>query len=178
MKMEQLKKFNIQDIKDGASLVWYDQDANRIGIVQYVAGPDKAAEVVVMDDSGYLQMEDRDYFRIEPVAKLEGKPVYPGDKFWLKYEGEVYPVSVKGFKNTTLQVEEDIPYLTYVKISKTPLESSIKDCTWTKPKQKREGWINIYSAYPGLGGPYETKEEADHAADVNRIDCVKISWEE
>ena len=45
-----------------------------------------------------------------------------------------------------------------------------------KPKRvKKEGWLNLYSAYPAI---HATKEEADFHAESTRKACVRIEWEE
>ena len=45
-----------------------------------------------------------------------------------------------------------------------------------KPKRvKKEGWLNLYSAYPAI---HTTKEEADFHAESTRKACVRIEWEE
>lgn len=61
-------------------------------------------------------------------------------------------------------------------------EQSARDL-FMAPVQK-EGWINIYSNVVHLStianiyGPYETEELAHRFADKDRVDCIKITWEE
>jgi hypothetical protein len=42
---------------------------------------------------------------------------------------------------------------------------------------KKEGWVNIYNRFD-IAGAYKTKEDADIAAERNRIACIRIEWEE
>ena len=49
--------------------------------------------------------------------------------------------------------------------------------------EKKEGWVNVYKGIDGITfskHPYPSKEEAIKSAGImsNRIDTVKISWEE
>lgn len=46
---------------------------------------------------------------------------------------------------------------------------------------KREGWINLYNRGASYLPPYyvyQTKQEADDGAVVDRIACVRVEWEE
>ena len=52
--------------------------------------------------------------------------------------------------------------------------------TYRKKPVKKEGWVNIYKGIQSkyTDGINASKAEADGNACANRIDCVKIEWEE
>ena len=55
------------------------------------------------------------------------------------------------------------------------------DLEWRIKPTKKKGWINIYSAYPGVEYQFNnTKEDADMRAgnNSNRSACIEIEYEE
>ena len=48
-----------------------------------------------------------------------------------------------------------------------------RDLIEVKPRIKYDMWVNVYE--DGLGGKYETKQEADEKSTHGRIACVKIT---
>ena len=48
-------------------------------------------------------------------------------------------------------------------------------------KTKREGWVNVYGTFgcvTAVGDAWPTKEAAYRQSGSNRVDCVRIEWEE
>lgn len=180
MNVELLKKFNKADIEAGATLVRYSSENQYLGEFKYVAGPDKAGEVAILDESGFLWVDDGDNLLIKPVFELDGKPVYPGNTFWLSWDSVIYQVRIESFRNTSISIDTPIAFSIRQRISKVPDAELLKACSWKRPKQKKEAWINIYGWESGsIGGPYASKEIADQKASLDcRVDCVKITWEE
>jgi hypothetical protein len=41
---------------------------------------------------------------------------------------------------------------------------------------KKEAWLNVYSEY--IVTAFPTKEDAELCAEVDRVACIKIDWEE
>lgn len=105
---------------------------------------------------------------------VEGRPVYRGDVLWWTTQGRwITARAYENMQNPGVKddndCESDVAWLT--------------NLTWTPPKVKREGWVNIYPKdWGGIASVgslvNETREDADVQADDNRIACVRIEWEE
>ena len=178
-----LRRFNLEDIKAGATLIESSDGRNYLGTVKYLAGPDTADDIAFEDEAGYLRIKDVAYFYIKPVGYLDGKPVYPGDNLWFSFKSKSYLAVVKYFQGTALKlehIEENCSIDALIDISYTPFVDFLKNCSWEKPKAKKEGWINLYKEDATCYCPafHLTRETADKKADIGRLACVKIEWEE
>jgi hypothetical protein len=102
-----------------------------------------------------------------PICEVEGRKVFEGDRLW-SYE----LVDWIDARRSTTQPG-------YLVIG----NSNLHPCafSWSKPKEKKSGWINIYpigkNGYSG-GEIYPTKDIANARADKDRMDCVEVHWEE
>lgn len=125
-------------------------------------------ETVDCVESGKFAMLEANLLRMVPLCWVEGKPVYKGDVLWHtigKYFVTVEnPIDAKAFR-----CEKGTFGYQYL--------------TWTPPKVKRDGWVNIYwtatDAYCArTSGVYPSESEATANAQCGRIACVRIEWEE
>lgn len=91
--------------------------------------------------------------------------MYPGDEMYHKVQ-EAW-VKVVDFTDTGVFVYES---------SGDKNTTVRRNLTWTKPKTKREGWINVYQnqSYDAI---HHIKEDADRSATRARMDCVRVEYE-
>lgn len=173
-----LPPFDLEKAKAG-ELLTTPNGALFVGkpIWKYAAGPDKAGNIIVekLEDGKFAQKAPENCFRMVPLCWIENLPVYKGDvlyrtelmKFvtaesiYMDCDGDEYLCFKEG-GNVWFQG----PYNTNVKLS------------WNKPKQKREGWINIYSGKGVSSYIHISKEEALRYAESDLIDTIKIEWYE
>lgn len=113
---------------------------------------------------------------MEPLEWVDGKPVYKGDT--------LYQTLTTQFGEPRKIVGKRGSFLLYLYDGVHTRTCSAKDLTWARPKQKREGWINIYHSMTqnraaNTSHAFKTREEADKF-DMNeaRIACVHVTWEE
>lgn len=124
------------------------------------------------------------WLRMAPLCWVEGKPVYKGEKMWRKDGQWTYAHEIVG---KTQQEDDGLGVLLQVTEQGTTWSENL---TWTPPKVRREGWVNIVGR---KGGSRETSDRiirnadifddeakakswAGHCGDV--IACVRIEWEE
>jgi len=150
-----LRQFDLEAAKRGERLQTKYGDER-----EFVGGHSADGTVCVAGKSGQYYLEHPSELRISPLAWVEGRPVYRGDTVYTT-EGRAVVVSN-----------------TYREYAVTDGQWVVECCsaTWTKPKQKREGWVNIYPHSDAFY--YDTKEEADKLASDYRIACCHIEWEE
>lgn len=142
------------------------------GKVVYIDGPDAAGNYAVRID-GHFAVGSSERLRMAPLCWVEGRPVYKGDVLYMTvgvYAGKPFvPHQFNGgmLINLAARHHYRAEYL-----------------TWTPPKVKREGWVNIYkldsaNAWLAITSVvYKTQEFADKCAQNNRVGCVHIEWEE
>jgi len=171
-----LRSFDLDTAKAGDLLT----DSHGKCLWSYVAGPDKKKEYVLMIEAGTRKGEfaypcPADVLRMQPLCWCEGKPVYKGDHLWQWYgnNGE----KLEGIASHTHKINATT-YLEFTNGNNWATDGSISHLTWTKPKAKKSGWMNIYSDDKRRGSVYSTKEEADRIGASNRTDCVEVHWEE
>lgn len=153
-----LRAFDEERAKAGEAICF----AGSRKVVLYIAGPDKAANIVC-DVDGYL----RDYFhtalRLAPLCWVEGKPVYKGDVLWHIHHGRV---TVTGLGETT-SVGSFEPCVTVAeKIIGLPW---IRALTWSQPQPAAPSEYNRLAKIiqegrdardSGEGNPYELSVES------------------
>lgn len=111
---------------------------------------------------------------MEPLAIIEGKPIYKGD--------EVYNIDspcnspfivekVSSHKDRLMIYNENVSY-----------EIDITNLTLIKPKLEKKGWVNIYGKGRICTGReiYPTKEDAlnNSAQGPTLVDTIEITWKE
>lgn len=148
-----LRPFDLEAAKAGHEITNENGDA-RI----YVDGPDYMGQVCVKGCQGGLYIDPVGSLFMSPLCWVEGKPVYKGDVLYSK---------ITSFRYEADGSENDEFF------------------TWTKPTVKRDGWVNVYQQSSLIGSRrstgseiYESKADADLGAGRDRIDCVRIEWEE
>ena len=147
------------------------------GDVAYIAGPNHLESIVVQWPDGRFSITTISNLSMKPLCWVEGKPVYKGDLLWWK----PHPASP-----CIAEKIMDSGFLAYRSSNNEPCGVVHPGgLTWTKPKVKREGWVNICppnysreSASCGCGSIYISKEIADEYRTIDRIACVRIEWEE
>lgn len=166
-----LKPFDLEAAKRGEKVL-----DNFNFLVEFVAEGGSDGEHCWRRNSNNLFVATSEEFSMAPLAWVEGKPVYKGDKPYA-FEG-LY----KG-KQVTIEGEYSENALA-VKSQFSNANVLIDNLTWNLPKVKKEAWINLYKADECSGISYFTshafvsKEKADNQADSNRIACIRIEWEE
>jgi hypothetical protein len=111
--------------------------------------------------------------KIEPLTWLEDRPVYAGDTLRHIYTdiiGQVVSVH-------TMCLTENLK-MSYGSSAFT--HNMTWDLEIPKRKVTYERWANIYPStkHVGFSNMHDTKHQADANADHDRIDCVKVIWEE
>lgn len=161
-----LRPFDLEAAKAGHEITNENGDA-RI----YVDGPDYMGQVCVKGCQGGLYIDPVGSLFMSPLCWVEGKPVYKGDGplYWkgapnCKHGFSLTEVSADGWAHTD------------------PLGCvHIDGITWSPPKVKRDGWVNVYHSCDSaamLSDAWPTKEECDKLQRTGRIACVRIEWEE
>lgn len=155
-----LRPFDLEAVKHGEKICNSEGDE----LWDYVAGPDAHGILCVEVKSAKSLLcnsgTSSRYFRIAPLAWVEGKPVYRGDTVYTK-EGRAVVVKEMYHDHALTDGEWVV---------------SCEYATWQKPKTKREGWMNLYES--GENYVYPTKLRADSQATFARIGCIRIEWEE
>lgn len=172
------EKFKMEHKKDYSLLRPFDLEAAKRGEkictdeledVQYVAGPDEYTNVVVKTGPYFILQKHR--LRMTPIAWVEGRPIYNGDVLYCLSNYANWADIERGyeFKVSKKAENEDALFDGEWWLAFT-------DLTWTKPKQKREGWMNCYPSRENC--VYPSKEMADKYAASHRTECIRIEWEE
>ena len=172
MDYDLLKPFNLEDALNGAELLSRDRETRAKEPLKLAAvcGPD--GDYCVRDAAGNLYTARGSLLGMAPLAWVEDKPVYKGDVLYSK----ISPHYGKAAEYHDGWLVLNTGSITY--------RSQVAAFTWTKPKRKREGWINIFpsliidDAIAYSSAVYSTSEEADENASPTRIDCIKITWME
>ncbi len=167
MNYELLRPFDLEAAKAGAKIT-------DMGMIEHTfaaeAGPD--GDMAVRDPEGDIFVMRLSEARMVPLAWIEGKPVYPRDVLYRNTP------SLLGARTVVSGTAEGIA-------DHLGNWNGIAHLTWTPPKVKKEGWINLYSK-PGSslgwvlsgGAVYDKKDRADRVSLSGRIACVRIEWEE
>lgn len=168
-----LRPFDLESAKTCGSLIDLDDDE-----CKFIAGPHPVTGEVVVEFAGACGFKTcrAHEIRMAPLAWVEGKPVYKGDvlysSFFARHPSDKDNITGKfivggfGDDGQFFRAED--------KHFRTKLES----CTWTQPKVKREGWLNLYHGWEVGTRVRPTREMADAVATANRIACIHIEWEE
>lgn len=169
-----LRPFDLEAAKAGELLC--DIDGN--DKYKFAAGPDSNGKIVTIfeKDGAFVcpPPHSPSVFRMAPLAWVEGKPVYKGDVLWYKFgKRDVWQ------KVVARDRADEVNWMT----CEDGIHRKVACMTWTYPKVKREGWINIYpNEITGISATtsdaYITREYADSGAFPGRIDCICIEWEE
>ena len=127
-----------------------------------VALADGKVNGYVEDGRFYGEFESWNDLLMAPLCQVEGRDVYPGDVLY----HESGAVTVFGMLGCCLEV--------MYAGGECGLRSP-ENLTWTKPKTKRVGWINVY---PNRGDVmHSTEEEANQCAHEGRLACVWVEYE-
>lgn len=167
--ISKLRPFNPGAAQKGEP-VCYDHGRDTI---KYLSGPDHTGRIAYQGPDNRIYVGPADEFRMAPLCWVDGKPVYKGDVLYSTgCFGGPHRIDEIRNGNGAWMVCSDPGEDGYL---------SIEGLTWTPPKVKREGWVNIYSAGGHERAPsalHKDKATADHEATEGRIACVRIEWEE
>jgi hypothetical protein len=164
-----LRTFDLEAAKRGEAICYDHCGESRI---KYLAGPDAKEHIAYEAPDGLLYASRSSNFRMAPLAWVEGKPVYPGDVLYCPNLHEKYS------KHAVSHVENDRIY------GADGLWVTAGHLTWTAPKVKREGWVNVYrqkgslSTVASISDAHETEQDANDAQRKERIACIRIEWDE
>ena len=103
---------------------------------------------------------------------MEDKPVYKGDTLYRVSPNEIQELIIKDKSNSS-----NIDWLQFTNGDSEFANNCRQNLSWTKPKQKKQGWINVYP-YNGGASWWSSKEEADEYCASNRLTCVPFEYEE
>lgn len=162
-----LRPFDLEAVLNGESICYSYSETK----VYYITGPDAAGHIAYETQKNRLYTGHIDDFRMVPLCWVEGRPVYRGDgPLYDKYDG--VKVFAEGECNNGAQV----------RYGGACIGTDL--LTWTPPKVKREGWVNVYKSIKSAV-IHLTKQEADMYAtnyhgkiDPDRVACIRIEWEE
>lgn len=149
---------------------------SRLEMMTLISGLDNRGNVCVEHNGSYLVVWSAcTALRLAPLAWLEGKPVYSGDKLYHKVFKEVEIVRYDGFLHALVGVNSD----------GDEYGLSYDMLLWDKPKEKKTYWVNLYQSQSSTmfdleGYMHPTKEKADEKEDKKRkrIACAYIEVEE
>lgn len=166
-----LRPFDLEAAKRGEAICWCDDGQK----ASYLAGPDISGRIAIewtengtAVSKGQLGLICASYFSMAPLAWVEGKPVYKGDVLFHKPYGKVIVSGLGDYQKPSFTGEGE-----------GNIGFHISSMTWNPTKKKREGWLNIYPLKCTWNAEwYETKNDADTDAYENRLDCIRIEWEE
>ena len=127
----------------------------------FIDGPDDRGYFCVRNEQGRCSIRRAEWYRMKPLAWVEGRPVYHGDTLY--FEGK---------QVTACDPADNVGWMT----CRDGFHRDTKKMTWEKPKVKKEGWINIYGDKGMCVHP--TKEQAEKNKSEGVKACVKIHWEE
>jgi len=164
-----LRQFDLEAAKRGEKIC--EEKAEQF--FTYVAGPSSEKEYIFNDFKGRFvtaTTPEGNGWRMSPLCWVEGRPVYNGDVLYKK----------NSVKRTIIRKDGD--YFYSEEEGLTPIDS----LTWTKPKTKSEGWVNVYppttetlkEQSAETSNAWESKALANKYAQQNRLDCIHIVWEE
>lgn len=176
-----LRPFNLKKAKQGEPICFHNDLRFKI---RYCGTKSNGNHFIEFEDGSY-KIDNSKYLRMAPLCWIEDKPVYKGDVLYKTTPSfEPYPVTV-----LNLFTLNNTDYLDLDTDTAIPKQTEYADnrkhyLSWTrpKPKQKKQGWINVYPQYPQIGVTnaiwHDTKEQADESAGVDRIACVPFEYEE
>lgn len=167
-----LRPFDLEKAKQGEPICWYLNS----GLVRFI-GITLKQEVVYENQDGFLCYATSNKIKMAPLCWLEDKPVYEGDILYRKLPG------TNEIQELTAQCIEETYGDVFIQFGLCNAEyaDNRRQCLyWTKPKQKKQGWINVYpddNQHIGLN-TYTTKAFADlYANKITRIACVPFEYE-
>lgn len=179
-----LRPFDLELAKAGASICFkHDRQVATFVGESSQAGKDICVRWEETRDSvkkGTCAMLSRLYVCMTPLCWVEGKPVYKGDVLWRNL-GILGPERVT-VDRVTIDSDGDV-FLHYSNGGNSWVDGPdhmTTDVSWTYPKLKYEGWINVYRHNQNVVGDiiWDSKRNADLNKCDNRVDCVRIEWEE
>lgn len=162
-----LRPFDLEAAKRGEKICWHEDGDTAVevffpkqgGVIPVFSGNDQCG---IFTDADYYAL------KMSPLAWVEGRPMYKGDKLW--HTGRNFFVVIQDRNGSNENVCDFPGHI-------SPLFANDEYLTWTKPKQKREGWVNIYKdsteAYI-----HQDRKSVDENSDECRVACLRIEWEE
>lgn len=165
-----LRPFDLEAAKAGAAICY----SHLMSVVEFVGEATAIGCIATKEEDGRIAITPRSQFRLAPLCWVEGKPVYKGDVLYSKFFGGTFEAT-------------GLDHLQQIKAEKIGIcaATCIDSCTWTPPKVKREGWVNVYPVI--LKGEdivaqtsyaWPSKADAENVAGSTCIACVRIEWEE
>lgn len=164
-----LRSFDLEAAKRGDEIC-HRVSTRRLLFITHFSDKD----TIVEQENGLRVICWNSHLLMAPLCWVEGKPVYKGDVLF-RGLSPTCEVIVKELKNGYLYYERYDHCAT--PNSRVGITGSVSDLSWQKPKQKRDGWINIYPN----GCPsriYNTRLVAYQNRCEDFLDTVKVEWEE
>lgn len=131
------------------------------------------------DESDGLYISEK--LRMAPLCWIDDKPVYKGDVMYKTTPTfGTYPVTVIDIFTLNNTEYLDLDTDTIINIQSEYADNRLGNLSWTrpKPKQKKQGWINVYPDHQTSIIWFNSKEEADYNADQEtRITCVPFEYD-
>jgi len=137
---------------------------------KYISGPDTLGNIVFESKDGKYILAHPKYFVMAPLCWIEDKPLYKGDTLYcIKTDMDSPVVVIKEIRKNTIC--DNAIYFQNHDFKWTTQDN----LTWTKPKQKNRGWINVYK--DGESFWYDSQSLANDSAMEDRIACVSFKYE-
>lgn len=167
-QFEKLVQFDATKIEHGQDIIinYYGKFLKTSFI-----GLSKSGKIVSESDGDRFHLTDESNVRLAPLFWLEGNPIRCND---MVYTHDGYALIVAA-------IESDI-----VSFCNSTVRLHISKLSFTKQKQKKYGWVNVYKTSCGTVLSEVHRSEAiavDKMSDVYRssvncVDTVFIEWEE
>ena len=160
-----LRPFDLEAAKRGEPIV-LTKDGD-IEDRAFVTGPDDYGYFVVKTDDGWFLFGKKSDYRMAPLAWVEGKPVYKGEKMWRKDGQWTYAHEIVGKTK-----QEDIVLGVLLQVTEQGTTWS-ENLTWNPPKVKREGYFALYPTLSLTEDQIETIKKY-----TPNIQIIKHEWYE
>lgn len=164
-----LRPFDLGAAKRGEAIFYLDEQVEFLGLstVKATRDGERLLRVECQHGLAYICWEEA---KMAPLAWVEGRPVYPGDVLYWQPEHRMFVSRAVEHDcwNEWIIATDGCNYLT-------------ENLTWTPPKVKRDGWVNVYPGTKAMAvcsDIWPSKKDCDEYQRENRIACVRIEWEE
>lgn len=147
------------------------------GILNVLTGPDGCGNYVCIERSlpKFHILASHLLVTEKPLAYVEDKPVYKGDKLFVTEKGSLgKEIEILGMEIEILGMDRY-----YGKLYSERFTIEACNLSWEKPKNLVKYWVNLYLQNGEIKGVrYQSKSLADYAALPSRLACVEVEIEE
>jgi hypothetical protein len=168
MEIRDYPAFDVTTAKGGETVNYLHSDGYLVGRFVGISKYYPSFAIIETTDDGISRVPNCKVKQF-PIFKMpDNVPVFVGGKVFHKINKKWFTV-VDSLDNNHIYGCENGSTKTEV--------LGIGNLLLDKPKETKTAWVNVYKD-SRLGCVKLTKEDADRVADHDRIDCVKLTWEE